>query len=72
MEHLTVNALGQLQDQNTLQARENVEKPWSIVKVVEFSGRQNISLRGHRELFLRFNQAIAEISWKFSGTCLLS
>ena len=39
----------QLHDVQAVQARENVEKLKSIIKVVEFCGRQNIPLRGHRE-----------------------
>ena len=43
------DVLQQLQDVEAAQARENLDKLKSIIKVIEFCGRQNIPLRGHRE-----------------------
>lgn len=58
----TANVLQHLQDVNAVQASEDREKLWGIIKVVEFGGRQNKPLRGHREssFTLDLNQAFEE------------
>ena len=47
--HGQANILQLVVDQGSKQKQENIAKLCALIKTVEFCGRQNISLRGHRE-----------------------